>query len=108
MTLRENDPESVGGYRIESRIGTGGMGVVYLGRSASGRAVAVKVVHTRYADNPEFRARFRQEIAAARRVSGAFTAPVVDADPDLEKHPGLAGMVATLLTEESAEFLEKT
>ncbi|MFG2796789.1 protein kinase domain-containing protein [Streptomyces pseudovenezuelae] len=82
MTLRENDPESVGGYRIESRIGTGGMGVVYLGRSASGRAVAVKVVHSRYADNPEFRARFRQEIAAARRVSGAFTAPVVDADPE--------------------------
>ncbi|MFE3032679.1 PQQ-binding-like beta-propeller repeat protein [Streptomyces canus] len=82
MTLRENDPESVGGYRIESRIGTGGMGVVYLGRSASGRAVAVKVVHTRYADDPEFRARFRQEIAAARRVSGAFTAPVVDADPE--------------------------
>jgi outer membrane protein assembly factor BamB len=85
VTLRENDPESVGGYRIESRIGTGGMGVVYLGRSASGRAVAVKVVHTRYADNPEFRARFRQEIAAARRVSGAFTAPVVDADPEAER-----------------------
>jgi len=85
VTLRENDPESVGGYRIESRIGTGGMGVVYLGRSASGRAVAVKVVHTRYADNAEFRARFRQEIVAARRVSGAFTAPVVDADPEAER-----------------------
>ncbi|GAA4006117.1 serine/threonine-protein kinase [Streptomyces plumbiresistens] len=85
MTLREDDPRSVGGYRIESRIGTGGMGVVYLGRSASGRAVAVKVVHTKYADNAEFRARFRQEIAAARRVSGAFTAPVVDADPDAER-----------------------
>lgn len=85
MTLRENDPRSVGGYRIESRIGSGGMGVVYLGRSASGRAVAVKVVHTRYADNSEFRARFRQEIVAARRVSGAFTAPVVDADPDAER-----------------------
>nr|WP_239157683.1 serine/threonine-protein kinase [Streptomyces sp. SID13726] len=80
--MRENDPESVGGYRIESRIGTGGMGVVYLARSASGRAVAVKVVHTRYADDVEFRARFRQEIAAARRVSGAFTAPVVDADAE--------------------------
>ncbi|WP_367325031.1 PQQ-binding-like beta-propeller repeat protein [Streptomyces sp. HUAS ZL42] len=85
MTLRENDPRSVGGYRIESRIGTGGMGVVYLGRSASGRAVAVKVVHTRYAGNAEFRARFRQEIVAARRVSGAFTAPVVDADPEAER-----------------------
>jgi outer membrane protein assembly factor BamB len=85
VTLGEGDPRSVGGYRIESRIGTGGMGVVYLGRSASGRTVAVKVVHTRYADNAEFRARFRQEIAAARRVSGAFTAPVVDADPDAER-----------------------
>ncbi|MGW6271611.1 protein kinase domain-containing protein [Streptomyces sp. NPDC055060] len=82
MPLREDDPESIGGYRIESRIGTGGMGVVYLARSASGRAVAVKVVHTQYADDPEFRARFRQEVAAARRVSGAFTAPVVDADPE--------------------------
>ncbi|MGW0907775.1 serine/threonine-protein kinase [Streptomyces sp. NPDC002853] len=79
---REGDPESIGGYRIESRIGAGGMGVVYLGRSASGRAVAVKVVHTQYADDPEFRARFRQEVKAARRVSGAFTAPVVDADPE--------------------------
>lgn len=82
MPLREDDPESIGGYRIESRIGAGGMGVVYLGRSASGRAVAVKVVHTQYADDPEFRARFRQEVKAARRVSGAFTAPVVDADPE--------------------------
>ncbi|MCX5059397.1 PQQ-binding-like beta-propeller repeat protein [Streptomyces sp. NBC_00201] len=85
MTLGEEDPRSVGGYRIESRIGIGGMGVVYLGRSASGRTVAVKVVHTRYADNAEFRARFRQEIAAARQVSGAFTAPVVDADPDADR-----------------------
>ncbi|NBM18289.1 protein kinase domain-containing protein [Streptomyces sp. GC420] len=85
MSLREDDPRSVGGHRIEARIGTGGMGVVYLARSASGRAVAVKVVHARFADNAEFRARFRQEIAAARRVSGAFTAPVVDADPDAER-----------------------
>ncbi|MET7480372.1 PQQ-binding-like beta-propeller repeat protein [Streptomyces sp. NPDC005648] len=85
MTLREDDPRSVGGYRIEARIGTGGMGVVYLGRSVSGRAVAVKVVHARYAGNAEFRARFRQEVAAARRVSGAFTAPVVDADPEAER-----------------------
>ncbi|WP_432166800.1 protein kinase domain-containing protein [Streptomyces sp. bgisy031] len=84
MALREGDPESIGDYTIESRIGTGGMGVVYLGRSASGRAVAVKVVHTQYADDPDFRARFRQEVAAARRVSGAFTAPVVDADPEAE------------------------
>lgn len=57
------------------------MGVVHLARSPSGLQLAVKVVHHQHASDPEFRARFRQEVAAARRVSGAFTAPVVDADP---------------------------
>ncbi|WP_262056437.1 protein kinase domain-containing protein [Streptomyces sp. STR69] len=84
MSLHRGDAESVGGYVLGDRLGSGGMGVVYLGRSASGRQVAVKVVHAQYAQDEEFRARFRQEIAAVRRVSGAFTAPVVDADPDAE------------------------
>ncbi|WP_431990559.1 protein kinase domain-containing protein [Streptomyces albogriseolus] len=75
-------PEYAGHYRLESCLGSGGMGVVHLARSTSGMRVAVKVVHARYALDPEFRGRFRQEVAAARRVSGAFTAPVVDADPD--------------------------
>ncbi|MES5821119.1 serine/threonine-protein kinase [Streptomyces sp. RG80] len=82
MALRDSDPAEVGGYRIEDRLGSGGMGVVYLARSASGRRLAVKVVHGQYADDDEFRARFRREVAAARQVSGAFTAPVVDADAD--------------------------
>ncbi|MBK3575356.1 serine/threonine-protein kinase [Streptomyces sp. MBT65] len=84
MSLRPGDTESIGGYALVNRLGSGGMGVVYLARSASGRQVAVKVVHAQYALDEEFRARFRQEIAAVRRVSGAFTAPVVDADPDAE------------------------
>ncbi|MEU1786318.1 serine/threonine-protein kinase [Streptomyces sparsogenes] len=79
------DPEYAGSYRLEARLGSGGMGVVHLARSASGRRLAVKVVHAEYAEDTEFRARFRQEVAAARRVSGAFTAPVVDADPDGER-----------------------
>ncbi|MDX3228201.1 serine/threonine-protein kinase [Streptomyces sp. ME19-01-6] len=79
------DPEYAGQYRLEAHLGSGGMGVVHLARSASGRRLAVKVVHAEYAEDPEFRARFRQEVAAARRVSGAFTAPVVDADPDGER-----------------------
>ncbi|MFI8927596.1 protein kinase [Streptomyces sp. NPDC053474] len=82
MALRETDPEAVGGYPVEDRLGSGGMGVVYLARSASGRRLAVKVVHAQYADDPEFRTRFRREVEAARQVSGAFTAPVVDADAD--------------------------
>ncbi|MGW6547355.1 protein kinase domain-containing protein, partial [Streptomyces massasporeus] len=82
MALRDSDPAEVGGYRIEDRLGSGGMGVVYLARSASGRRLAIKVVHSQYADDDEFRTRFRREVAAARQVSGAFTAPVVDADAD--------------------------
>lgn len=75
-------PEYAGQYRLESRLGSGGMGVVHLASSASGLRLAVKVVHAEFAKDPEFRGRFRQEVGAARRVSGAFTAPVVDADPD--------------------------
>ncbi|MFE1456678.1 serine/threonine-protein kinase [Streptomyces sp. NPDC058735] len=75
-------PDSVGHYRLESCLGSGGMGVVHLARSASGMKLAVKVVHAQFAGDPDFRGRFRQEVAAARRVSGAFTAPVVDADPE--------------------------
>ncbi|MFJ9814605.1 PQQ-binding-like beta-propeller repeat protein [Streptomyces sp. NPDC101151] len=83
--LSTGDPESIGGYTLLGRLGSGGMGDVYLGVSASGRQVAVKLVRGSYAQEEEFRTRFRQEIAAARRVSGAFTAPVVDADPDADR-----------------------
>ncbi|MGP4049246.1 protein kinase domain-containing protein [Streptomyces sp. 2A115] len=75
-------PEYAGQYHLESCLGAGGMGVVHLATSASGLRLAIKVVHAEYAADPEFRARFRQEVSAARRVSGAFTAPVVDADPN--------------------------
>ncbi|WP_405733535.1 serine/threonine-protein kinase [Streptomyces sp. NBC_00028] len=78
-------PEYAGHYRLEARLGSGGMGVVHRARSASGMTLAVKVVHAEFARDPEFRGRFRQEISAARRVSGAFTAPVVDADPEAER-----------------------
>ncbi|MFF0081463.1 protein kinase [Streptomyces canus] len=82
MPLHKDDPKSVGGYKLVDRLGAGGMGIVYRGRARSGREVAVKVVHAQHAEDKVFRARFRQEIAAVRKVSGAFTAPVVDADPE--------------------------
>ncbi|MFD5428054.1 PQQ-binding-like beta-propeller repeat protein, partial [Streptomyces sp. NPDC127084] len=78
----QEQPEHAGQYRLGDCLGSGGMGVVHLATSASGLRLAIKVVHAEHASDPEFRARFRQEVAAARRVSGAFTAPVVDADPD--------------------------
>jgi outer membrane protein assembly factor BamB len=80
--LRPEDPRQVGSYLVQARIGEGGMGEVFLGRSPGGRAVAIKVIHAALANDPEFRARFRREVSAARAVTGAFTAPVVDADPE--------------------------
>jgi serine/threonine protein kinase/outer membrane protein assembly factor BamB len=80
--LQPGDPGRMGGYRLLARLGAGGMGVVYLGRSPGGRTVAVKVVRERFAGDAEYRARFRREVSAARTVTGAFTAPVLDADPE--------------------------
>ena len=80
--LNTGDPQRIGPYRLLGRLGAGGMGRVFLGRSAGGRLVAVKVIRPELADDPEFRARFGREVAAAKKVSGLFTAPVVDADLD--------------------------
>ncbi|WP_436840510.1 protein kinase domain-containing protein [Streptomyces flavofungini] len=80
--LEADEPAVIGPYRLLGRLGAGGMGRVYLGRSAGGRTVAVKVVHPHFALDEEFRARFRREVDAARRVGGDWTAPVLDADPE--------------------------
>ncbi|WP_060878481.1 serine/threonine-protein kinase [Streptomyces scabiei] len=80
--LDAGEPTVVGPYRLLGRLGSGGMGRVYLGRSAGGRTVAVKIVHPHFALDEEFRARFRREVDAARRVGGSWTAPVLDADPE--------------------------
>ncbi|MES9541540.1 PQQ-binding-like beta-propeller repeat protein [Actinomadura sp. NPDC000600] len=79
---RPGDPRQVGPYRVVARLGAGGMGQVFLGRSPAGRTVAIKIIHPAMAEDGDFRARFRREITAARAVSGVHTAPVVDADPD--------------------------
>ncbi|MFI0444546.1 serine/threonine-protein kinase [Actinomadura sp. 6N118] len=77
-----SDPQRVGPYKIIGRLGSGGMGWVYLGRSPGGLDVAVKVVRPEYAEDPAFLKRFKREVNAARSVSGAFTAAVVDADTE--------------------------
>ncbi|MFE6915369.1 protein kinase domain-containing protein [Streptomyces rubiginosohelvolus] len=85
MSLRGGDPAEIGGYPLEERLGSGGMGTVFLARTSSGRPVAIKLIHQQFAGDDEFRIRFRQEVAAARRVSGAFTAAVVDAAPEADQ-----------------------
>jgi serine/threonine protein kinase len=82
--LRKWDPERIGPYLILGRLGAGAMGQVYLGRSAAGRLVAVKTIKVDLAEEAGFRTRFAQEVAAARRVSGFFTAAVVEADPEAD------------------------
>ncbi|MFI6703268.1 protein kinase [Streptomyces sp. NPDC050509] len=80
--LLPDDPERFGAVRLLGRLGAGGMGRVYLGRTDGGRLVAVKTVHAHLAADPRFRERFRRETAAARAVTGAHTAAVLDADPE--------------------------
>ncbi|MEU2513963.1 serine/threonine-protein kinase [Streptomyces syringium] len=80
--LEPEDPRQVGRYKVVARLGSGGMGQVYLAHSPGGRPVAVKVVRPDLAGDGDFRRRFAREVSAARRVNGAFTAGVVDADPD--------------------------
>jgi predicted Ser/Thr protein kinase len=86
--LRRGDPQRIGGYRLLSRLGSGGMGVVYLGRDREGQLAAVKLVHAHLAGDDEFRRRFRSEIARARQVPPFCTAEVLDADLD-HVHPYL-------------------
>jgi serine/threonine protein kinase len=82
--LRRWDPERIGPFTVLGRLGAGGMGQVYLGRSTAGRLVAVKTIKIEFAEEAGFRTRFAHEVAAARRVSGVFTAAVVAADPDAD------------------------
>lgn len=79
--LSPDDPRKVGPYQIVARLGSGGMGRVYLARSPGNRQVAVKVIRPDLAQEYDFRRRFAREVAASRSVSGLFTAGVVDADP---------------------------
>ncbi|RSS33897.1 serine/threonine-protein kinase, partial [Streptomyces sp. WAC05858] len=80
--LGAEDPRWIGEYRLLRRLGAGGMGRVFLAHSSRGRTVAVKLVQTELAQQAEFRRRFKQEVRAAQRVGGAWTAPVLDADTE--------------------------
>ena len=87
--LGDADPRRVGPYELLGKLGSGGMGRVFLGRSAAGALAAVKVVHPDLARDPEFRRRFQREVAATVAVSGPHVAAIVHADTDADQ-PWLA------------------
>ncbi len=82
--LRDHDPSRIGRYRLTARLGSGGMGVVYLGLDpdGDGSQVAVKVLRPELADDPEFRARFGREVASLMLVRGECTVRVIEADTE--------------------------
>ena len=86
--LQAADPRTIGPYRTLSRIGTGGMGVVFLVVDESGSRFALKLLRPEFADDAGFRQRFRREVEAAQRVGGVYNARYLDADLD-SSHPYL-------------------
>ncbi|MEU8686718.1 protein kinase [Streptomyces sp. NPDC048611] len=82
QALEGDDPRVIAGYRLTARLGSGGMGKVYLSYTPGGRPVAIKVIRPEFSEDAEFRRRFKQEVQSAQRVQGLFTAPVIDSDAD--------------------------
>src|SRR5882672_1011088 len=105
--LRRWDPDRIGPYVIIGKLGAGAMGQVFLARSAAGRLVAVKTIRVELAEEAGFRARFAREVAAARRVSGVFTASVIEADPDADVRWLAAGCAEALQSIHSAGLLHR-
>jgi hypothetical protein len=80
MAAQDRIPDRLGPYRLRERIGEGGMGAVYLARDREHRMVAVKVLHSRVAEEPNARRRLAREVEAMRRVRSPYVAEVLDAD----------------------------
>ena len=80
MAAQDRIPDRLGPYRLRERLGEGGMGAVYLARDRDRRMVAVKVLHSRVAEEPNARRRLAREVEAMRRVHSPFVAEVLDAD----------------------------
>ncbi|HEV8563627.1 MAG TPA: protein kinase [Actinomycetota bacterium] len=70
----------VAGYTIESVLGHGGMGIVYLARQRSpDRRLALKLINPAFADDDSFRQRFLREATAAAAIDHPHILPVYDA-----------------------------
>ena len=80
MPATDHLPRTLGPYRLQDRLGEGGMGVVHLARDPEGRPVAVKVLHPAGTEGGNARRRLAREVETMRRVRSPYVAEVLDAD----------------------------
>ncbi|MEU4352017.1 protein kinase [Streptomyces sp. NPDC023838] len=102
--LGGEDPRRVGNFALLARLGSGGMGEVFLGRSPEGRTAAVKLIQPDLARDPEFRRRFRLEVAATRKVASPWTASVLAADTESSRPWVATSFVPGLTLTEAVEM----
>jgi len=77
--LRAGDPEQIGPWQIINRLGSGGMGIVYMGTNGT-RAAAIKVVRDFLLEDPASRTRIAREVETLQRVKSEFVAEIVGSD----------------------------
>ena len=77
--LRPGDPEQIGPWQIINRLGSGGMGIVYMGTNGT-RAAAIKIVRDFLLEDPTSRARLSREVETLKKVKSSYVAEIVGAD----------------------------
>ena len=77
--LRPTDPEQIGPWQIVNRLGTGGMGIVYMGTNGT-NAAAIKVVREHLLEDPTSRTRLAREVASLKKVKSSFVSEIVGSD----------------------------
>lgn len=87
--LLPDDPRWIGPHHMIAVIGRGSMGRVLLGRTPTGKLVAVKQIPRSHTEDLEFRARLQRELETSKQLTDALSGAVVDSDLDAER-PWLA------------------
>ena len=79
--LRSGDPEQIGPWQIVNRLGSGGMGIVYMGTNGT-RSAAIKIVRDFLLEDPTSRSRLDREVSTLKKVQSKYVAEIVDSDID--------------------------
>ena len=79
--LRPGDPEQIGPWQIVNRLGSGGMGLVYLGTDGT-RSAAIKTVREHLLEDPTSRTRLSREVLSLKKVKSKYIAEIVGSDTD--------------------------